>query len=46
MSNKSKSFESANKPKNGESAWKRAMVANAEWPDKVSFLIMRLRIFQ
>lgn len=41
MSNKNKSFESANKAKNGEAVWKRAMVANAEWPDKVSFRLSR-----
>lgn len=42
MSNKNKSFESANKAKVGEAVWKRALVANAEWPDKVSFHITRL----
>ncbi|KAI8426541.1 hypothetical protein MSG28_005341 [Choristoneura fumiferana] len=37
MSSKSK-FDSANKGKAGESIWKKAFVANAEWPDKEEFL--------
>lgn len=36
MSSKSK-FDGANKGKASESIWKKAFVANAEWPDKVSF---------
>ncbi|KOB71830.1 Uncharacterized protein OBRU01_13182 [Operophtera brumata] len=38
MSNKIKSHESANKAKVGESVWKRALIANAEWPDKDELL--------
>uniref|UniRef100_A0A2A4J5N6 Rab5-interacting protein n=1 Tax=Heliothis virescens TaxID=7102 RepID=A0A2A4J5N6_HELVI len=38
MSNKSKSSEGSNKLKVVESAWKRALIANAEWPDKEEFL--------
>ncbi|PZC80606.1 hypothetical protein B5X24_HaOG214424 [Helicoverpa armigera] len=38
MSNKSKSSDGSNKLKVVESAWKRALVANAEWPDKEEFL--------
>lgn len=45
MSNKIKSSESANKAKNGEAVWKRALIAKAEWPDKVSFDITGLSYF-
>ncbi|XP_021186719.2 GEL complex subunit OPTI [Helicoverpa armigera] len=38
MSNKSKSSDGSNKLKVVESAWKRALIANAEWPDKEEFL--------
>ncbi|XP_047026497.1 respirasome Complex Assembly Factor 1 [Helicoverpa zea] len=38
MSNKNKSSDGSNKLKVVESAWKRALVANAEWPDKEEFL--------
>lgn len=41
MSSKSKSSDGSNKSK-GDSPWKRAFVANAEWPDKVRFRITRL----
>lgn len=37
MSSKNKSLEGNSKSK-GESSWKRALVANAEWPDKEEFL--------
>ncbi|XP_026733227.1 uncharacterized protein RAB5IF homolog [Trichoplusia ni] len=38
MSNKSKSSDGSNKIKVCESVWKKALVANAEWPDKEEFL--------
>ncbi|XP_075978922.1 GEL complex subunit OPTI [Anticarsia gemmatalis] len=37
MSSKSKSSDANNKNK-GDSPWKKAFVANAEWPDKEEFL--------
>ncbi|KAJ0178497.1 hypothetical protein K1T71_006320 [Dendrolimus kikuchii] len=38
MSIKNKSMDSANKGKTVESIWKKAFVANTEWPDKEEFL--------
>lgn len=42
MTTKSKPVDTSTKGKGNESIWKRALIANAEWPDKVSFRITRL----
>lgn len=39
MSNKNKSQDAANKAKPAVSVWKKAFIANTEWPDKVSLPI-------
>lgn len=41
MSTKNKSADGIIKSK-GETVWRKALTSNAEWPDKVSFLITRL----
>lgn len=37
MSTKPKSSDSISKSKGPESTWKKALIAKAEWPDKVKF---------